>query len=199
MGKRKGIPAALHSDLSEYSSLLRALRTSETLDLASQLTKPLPQAVVSRLEVGEYVNPPGPSTSTVPQGKEGRKNAIEKDNWTRWPLLVGDIHPPEFGFQDEIQTLAIQALESQRLDDSDEERDNDISLPQSLLEALTLTTSTYLGQVLAALAANIPPIEKSMQNRLSPITWEGVLEMIGASGLMDSVFVFDWPLPKVTI
>ena len=37
-GKRARVPAALHNELTEYSSLLRALRTSNTLDLASQLT-----------------------------------------------------------------------------------------------------------------------------------------------------------------
>lgn len=37
--KRKLVPAALHSELTEYSSLLRALRTSDTLDVTSQLTK----------------------------------------------------------------------------------------------------------------------------------------------------------------
>lgn len=37
--KRKLVPAALHSELTEYSSLLRALRTNDTLDVTSQLTK----------------------------------------------------------------------------------------------------------------------------------------------------------------
>ena len=47
MGKRPKVPAALHSELSEYSSLLRALRTSDTLDLATQLTVPAPTLVSS--------------------------------------------------------------------------------------------------------------------------------------------------------
>lgn len=37
MGKRKRVAAAIHSELSEYTSLLRALRTTATLDLTSQL------------------------------------------------------------------------------------------------------------------------------------------------------------------
>ena len=37
MTKRRPVPAALHAELSEYSSLLRALRTSDTLDLTSHL------------------------------------------------------------------------------------------------------------------------------------------------------------------
>ncbi|KAK7036405.1 hypothetical protein VNI00_011602 [Paramarasmius palmivorus] len=39
MGKRKLVPAALHAELSQYSSLLRALRTSNTLDVTAQLTQ----------------------------------------------------------------------------------------------------------------------------------------------------------------
>ena len=38
MGKRKYVESKLHTELSEYSSLLRALRTSTTLDLSTQLT-----------------------------------------------------------------------------------------------------------------------------------------------------------------
>ncbi|KAJ4496086.1 hypothetical protein C8J55DRAFT_601323 [Lentinula edodes] len=37
--QRKRIPAALHSELTEYSSLLRSLRTNDTLDVTSQLTR----------------------------------------------------------------------------------------------------------------------------------------------------------------
>lgn len=40
MGKRKRVETKIHTELSEYSSLLRALRTTATLDLASQLTLP---------------------------------------------------------------------------------------------------------------------------------------------------------------
>ncbi|KAJ3719112.1 hypothetical protein DFJ43DRAFT_1159263 [Lentinula guzmanii] len=37
--QHKRIPAALHSELSEYTSLLRAIRTTDTLDVTSQLTR----------------------------------------------------------------------------------------------------------------------------------------------------------------
>ncbi|KAF5392790.1 hypothetical protein D9757_000855 [Collybiopsis confluens] len=37
--KRKPVPAALHAELTEYSSLLRAIRASDTLDITSQLTR----------------------------------------------------------------------------------------------------------------------------------------------------------------
>jgi hypothetical protein len=37
--KRKAIPAALHSEISEYASLLRVLRATDTLDITTQLTR----------------------------------------------------------------------------------------------------------------------------------------------------------------
>ncbi|KAJ4463565.1 hypothetical protein C8R41DRAFT_145083 [Lentinula lateritia] len=37
--QRKRIPAALHSELTEYTSLLRSLRTNDALDVTSQLTR----------------------------------------------------------------------------------------------------------------------------------------------------------------
>jgi hypothetical protein len=40
--RRKAVPAALHSELSEYASLVRALRTSDISDLSSQLTRLIP-------------------------------------------------------------------------------------------------------------------------------------------------------------
>ncbi|KAL5478329.1 hypothetical protein ACEPAI_2513 [Sanghuangporus weigelae] len=38
-GKRKRVPAALHSELTEYASLLRALRTQHALDLSAHLSQ----------------------------------------------------------------------------------------------------------------------------------------------------------------
>jgi hypothetical protein len=42
MGKRKRVPEKLHFELTEYSSLLRALRTRSALDVTTQLTRPPP-------------------------------------------------------------------------------------------------------------------------------------------------------------
>ncbi len=40
MAQRPKVPTALHAELTEYSSLLRALRTSNTLDLVQHLAEP---------------------------------------------------------------------------------------------------------------------------------------------------------------
>jgi hypothetical protein len=213
MGKsRKTVPAALHTELSEYTSLLRALRTSDTLDLSSQLTKAQgrPQAQQSANTVdgddgigltasasGEITPSflsPSRSQGSPTQGSSGK---AKEDNWTRWPLLEGDVHSPEFRFQDEIEMIASEALKLQRQEDPDgdnhfpEEDDEEARLPQSFMDSLTLASSTYLSQILSALAAHIPLAEKSMQNRIKPIRWEGVLDIVAVGGLVDPKSVFD--------
>lgn len=215
MGKRKLVPAALHKELSEYTSLLRALQTNDTLDLASQLTKPRPKASTSQqstpgFDLDDGRDQPVPSTvasrditpsalstksrTSLKRSSSG-KVVKEKDNWTRWPLLVEDIHAPEFSFQDEVKMLALHTLKKQEpidsMDGPSEEQDEDAILPQPFLEAMTFECSTHLSRILSALAAHIPPVEKSMQNRIKPMNWEGVLDIVAVSGLVDSKFVFD--------
>ncbi|KIM92259.1 hypothetical protein PILCRDRAFT_333 [Piloderma croceum F 1598] len=217
MGKsRKSVPAALHSELSEYALLLRALRTSDTLDLTSQLTKALPQpstfyervngadgddgeeGIRPTVSASREDTPSAPSASKL-KGSSRRsssRKSKDKDNWTRWPLLEGYVHAPEFGFQDEIEMIASEAL---KLQQSQEDPDGDdhlpeedyieSRLPQSLLDSLTLASSTHLSQILAALAAHVPLAEKSMQNRIKPIGWEGVLDIVAVSGLVDPKIV----------
>ncbi|KAF7792942.1 hypothetical protein EIP86_004045 [Pleurotus ostreatoroseus] len=123
MGKRPKVPATLHSELSEYSSLLRALRTSDTLDLATQLTAPAPTLVSSHDADDEADD--GASerfqTSSVAASIEGsqasssksqHRGKAKRDLWTRWPLLAGDVHVPEWTLEDEVKLLALHALQS---------------------------------------------------------------------------------------
>ncbi|KAJ3518747.1 hypothetical protein NM688_g9396 [Phlebia brevispora] len=124
MGKRPRVPAALHSELSEYSSLLRALRTSNTLDLASQLAAPPPTLVSSHNPDDEADDDESerPSTESViasvdgsqaSSGKARGKARAKKDYWTRWPLLAGDVHVPEWSLEDEVKLLALNALQKE--------------------------------------------------------------------------------------
>ncbi|THU77261.1 hypothetical protein K435DRAFT_702800, partial [Dendrothele bispora CBS 962.96] len=95
--KRKRVPAALHSELTEYSSLIRALRTSNTLDVTSQLT---PSASLSR--------PASPSVASTQSKIRSKKQ--KKDTWTRWPLLPEDVPVPKWNFEDEVAIIAKQVL-----------------------------------------------------------------------------------------
>lgn len=260
MGKRPKVPAALHSELSEYSSLLRALRTSNTLDLASQLTSSVPPTApastyeddvatdVSLDDEGESERPLT-ETATDSQDRAERSQHSDdpithdlrrkakrkakttkapKDRWTRWPLLAGDVYVPEWSLEDEVRSIAAQALEAQLQDGSslstipaispaqaedeplgsnepetstpaqppvdtqlppdsvsDEDEDPESMLAPEILNGLTSSTARFLSQLLALLAAYVPPGEKSMQNRVRPVNWESVLDIAAVGGLVD--------------
>ena len=203
---RKAVPAALHTEISEYVSLLRALRTSGTLDLSSQLTKAHQSAPKDAEDDAEGrvslnrsdsrdITPSHTPLSKSSAGHSTGKSGV-KDNWTRWPLLEGDVHVPEFGLHDEIKMIASEALKLQFQPDSDvnnlseDDNDEEKRLPQSFLDSLTLASSTHLSRLLSALAAHIPLTEKSMQNRILPIGWESVLDIVAVSGLVDPKSVF---------
>jgi hypothetical protein len=252
MGKRKPVPARLHSELTEYSSLIRALRTSNSLDVTSHITKPRPYGVESSFSVqrtadeltsddlsdksedqddhaspspsddGRYKDPnvnlsggasqsrdispvSGPSSSVEPPstivGRKRKRNSTtpsrRRDTWTRWPLLASDVYIPEWSLEDEIRILAADALKLQPRpplpdlpsqscttgSDNGDAEDDDDDTPY--IPHLTNAASTYLSTILALLVAHTPNRPQSQQNRIEPIGWRAVLEILGSCGNPD--------------
>lgn len=220
--KRKTVPAALHSEISEYASLLRVLRATDTLDITAQLTRLAPPSSTWRaISVNEeeetsqreaptlsHVDRTGISSPSV--GGHGRPSAsgasilprMSRKTWTRWPLLADDLHIPEWRFEDEVHSLAKKALlfdfsTSNRLpaDTASASRGVDPNvlsedqiealLPPSSLRTLADVSSSHLEHILSALASYTPPVDKSTQHRRHPISWESVLSIVGATGLVD--------------
>lgn len=212
---RQYIPTALHSELTEYSSLLRALRTNSILDVSHHLTQH-GRADSSASEDSDQESHESSSTSEEPATGAKRKRRDEtplfkkRDKWTRWPLLLNDLHKPPWSFQDEIAIIALQALKlfpppafskeplpsednssdevpSQDDDDSDdqhEDLDMDVDDPdrQSYLKHVAMSASTFLSNVLMLLSSNTPPRPPSMQNRIEPLDWRSVLEIVSVYG-----------------
>lgn len=185
MGKRKIVPAALHSELSEYSSLIRALRTNNTLDIVPHLTKSKPtQPGVEREPSPSPVAGPSKSvedTSIADGEPPAKKQKRDRDTWTRWPLPAGDVHIPQWGFEDEIRILISQSRSRERASavlneegDRSDAEDSDEAI-ERYLSPITEASSAYLARILALLASHTPIAEKSMQNRVAPIGWEMVL------------------------
>ena len=89
-----------------------------------------------------------------------KRNAL-RDTWTRWPLLAGDVHVPEWSLEDEVKMLAIQCLRSQGISPIDvesadlEDSEGDL-LTSHVLSALTESAGRYLSTLLALLAAYRP-------------------------------------------
>lgn len=262
MSKRSRVPAALHSELEEYASLVRALRTSKTLDLASHLTQfSQNQTQQSASEHGSAQQSASegdteedlPRTSSVPptsdvydeDGEEeidydintannkGKRRASfkakgankqrlssfnERDTWTRWPLLSGDVHIPTWGLDDEVAALSTNILRMQRqqetqhlstslpasptslatqnsgaaselsstggeelFDDIDDDLEADDE--KLILSHVATSTAFTLSRLLSTLAQYVPPVEKSLRNRLAPLDWSAVLRAAKAGNL----------------
>ncbi|OSC99667.1 hypothetical protein PYCCODRAFT_1469988 [Trametes coccinea BRFM310] len=241
MAKRPKVPTALHSELTEYSSLLRALRTSSTLDLAQHLTDPTQSVLQSpslldeqdellsdgreapsessplvdtrtRDLTSEVASSVRSRTSGRARGLNASGKAKQKDTWTRWPLLAGDVHVPEWGLQEEVRHVAQQVLasvdglpaaaaetdtEGPRQEDPITPRNMDIvgldddyrehpALSPVALRALTSDSAAFITRILALVAAHVPNADKSMQHRIRPINWETVVDVACAHGVVDS-------------
>lgn len=176
-GKRKAVPTALRSELEEYSFLLRALRTNDTLDLSSQLIRAASSSQASE---------DGDSRSTPPAeaSRSNTNSRKPKENWTRWPLLIRDVQIPEWTLQDEVERLANRFLQPSN-DPNEETEGAEDPIDPVGIRHLTLETTEYLSYLFAAIAAHVPMVEGSMQNRLKPLNWENILAIIGATGIVD--------------
>src|SRR5882762_787296 len=99
MGKtRKLVPAALYSEVAEYTSLLRSLKTNSALDISSHLarsqTQPSawqfpgeqePERCVTEATGGALSLDPAAGSSTQVAGSNaiGAKSTKARDTWTR--------------------------------------------------------------------------------------------------------------------
>ncbi|KAJ7291247.1 hypothetical protein C8J57DRAFT_1211736 [Mycena rebaudengoi] len=200
MGKRKRVPQALHSELSEYASLLRALRTNDTLDVAKHITLPPPpkekrkprKTKTPAVDAGGSVPSAQPASPASPAPQRSpRKHAKKRDTWTRWPLLVEDVHVPEWGFDDEIEALTRSILHNNPHPPlplpgpaSPEADDAPPYLP-----ALAHAASNFLSSVLALVAHHTPARPQSMQDRLNPIGWQMVLDIVSCDPAFDETML----------
>lgn len=211
MGKRKRVPVKLHSELTEYSSLLRALRTTSTLDVASHIaTHELPSSVHannpessnSRNITPEVDTAVDPDSSSAPQQKRTRttspalseqsSKSHKRDLWTRWPLLADDVPIPEWSLEDEIQHLmnGLNTGDGQNKTSSDPSSRQSSTEPDDApyyLPYIALSTLDHLHTILGAIAVHTPYRSDSLQNRLEPIRWQSVLDALAASGA-DTLF-----------
>jgi hypothetical protein len=210
---RGHVAAGLHSEISEYSYLLRALQTNGALDIVPHVTRTHTASnrgdndQDSDVEISRSASEGGADfgTNAKPKanvnerskGKSTRKVNVQSNKGrhacTRWPLLPEEVNVPEWGLEDEIQLLALQSLQMHQVSTSARQGDDDDAdeeiLPQSCLNALTTASSEYLSRIFALLAAHIPLSEDSMQGRMTPIGWENVLDIVSANDACNEKFV----------
>ncbi|KAH0839374.1 hypothetical protein J3R83DRAFT_68 [Lanmaoa asiatica] len=171
--KRVFVPTALHAELTEYTDLVRVLRTTRTLDLTSHLL----------------------------QHAAGKGKEKDSDTWTSWPLI--DCPVPEWSLQDEIQQLgetvlreraqAVRARDGGEVNDHDEldqDSDSDLEgLSPTATKLLVLHTGSVLVHILNLMADQRPSAPGSMQNRLWAMNWEDVISLLAVGGVIDPTVV----------
>ena len=182
--KKRRVPAALRFELTEYASLLRALRTSDATDLTAHLTKPSPFKAIEE----------GPSKASEKKVSPPKR---KRDQWTRWPLLLDDVPIPGWTLEDEVTVIASQVLTSRPTpmfpvfegpsehDDpshrnyvmSTEFEEDDPDHP-FYVPYLTSITASLLSTIFLILAKHTPTRPASMQNRIEPINWRSVIDVL---------------------
>ncbi|KAI6036894.1 hypothetical protein BKA83DRAFT_4168779 [Pisolithus microcarpus] len=163
--KRAAVAAPLHAELTEYTNLIRAMRTSRTLDLTTHLLQDAAQQ----------------------KQAQGSNRVVDRDTWTRWPLP--DFPIPEWRLDDEVKSLG-EVVEDSIADGQGDAGDleaNDLRPPTTQL--LVAHTGALLAHVLNALADLRPATVASMQNRLSPLNWQDVVNALAAQGVVDQAII----------
>jgi hypothetical protein len=183
MGKRKRVPQALHSELSEYASLLRALNTSHALDLTSHLAYPAPSTLdlnqsgsssdssynddesnmsfehdderVASNSFSPTARTSAPYVAVEDGSKKDKAKARKTDLWTRWPHMSHDVHTSEWNLSDEVRLIAQKALRAKA--GTEDEDDAEELLSATEVELLTEHAEYYLqgGSTLLGLIACI--------------------------------------------
>lgn len=216
MVKKTRVPAQLHAELTEYSSLLTALRTSSTLDLSNHLIaygrRSSPLGLEERTGGGPSSSPPRNTTfHDLAVEQDDTHQAFEKDAapltpvdghrdlWTRWPLLVGDVHRAEWPLDAEVEYIVGQALQSKRrisgvADDGPVDQDTcpdpDLfTLDDAYRKSLGAAAGLHLTHILSLLAAHYPLTGTNMHNRIKPICWDDVITAVSSAGKLPVEFV----------
>jgi hypothetical protein len=222
----KQVSAELRKEIDGYNRLMRTMRVKHLLDLTGDLTRYAVEKrvaevqLIRRLEdedgkLGYSVTeenipdafklvPPSlkdkQDASCAIQQKSRRKKPKRiyiRDTWTRWPLLVNDIARPEFTIEEEIQGIAIKAVQrnwhaalraaDEPQPDPDDlasfEVDPEAYFADGHLDATADLGKGYLESILCALVRAMPKTAMSMFNRTKPLDWMDVLQVASCAGL----------------
>ncbi|KAF8125473.1 hypothetical protein EV363DRAFT_1175935 [Boletus edulis] len=159
--KRVFVPTALHAELTEYTNLVRVLRTTRTLDLTAHLLH----------HAAQYKD-------------------NEADTWTSWPLIDCTVPEWSFEDEiRQLGETVVRARDGD--DDAlDSDLDLDLDgLSPGAANRLVFHTGAVLVHILNLLADQRPAVPGSMQNRLWPMNWEDVISLLAVSGVVHPTIV----------
>ena len=87
---------------------------------------------------------------------------------TRWPLLLEDVPIPEWTLEDDVAVIASRVTEFDEVDP-----DHPFYVPY-----LTSITVSLLSTIFSLLAKHTPARSASMQNRIEPLNWRSVFDVL---------------------
>jgi hypothetical protein len=164
----------LRQEIQEYSSLLRALKTASTSNLAAHIYTDVPET--HAITDGDSLSPQQESfkrrrPSPHPLAKP------ERELWTRWPLMPDDVYPPTWSLEEEIAAIISDCAKQ-----SDEGNSEDIPSTADC-SALAASSLHSLEQTLSRIASNFPVVDKGSHYRLKAGSAEHVLQIVKQEGL----------------
>jgi hypothetical protein len=149
----------------------------------------------------------GPSSAKSAKAK-GKQKAVDpgvgkqrrRDHWTRWPVRVDDVLKPEWSLEDEVAVVVAQVMKGRSfpafpvpVSDSADADDDDVVFPARdfkfdeedpdypfYVPYIAANVADYLAHILGALASLVPARAASMQNRIEPLGWRTVIDVVVA-------------------
>ena len=194
---RTQISADQVNEFSEYASLVRSIRVENTTELAWKLlATPDVDDDDDEDDLGEEGAPGSSrrSKNIKTHGANGNggeseisydsKNSTPSKLDARWPLGPDEVVLPKWHLQDEILSFARRTVPRNPLS-GDKTRQVLIGdqgqLENDILQPIPEMIKDMLVFVVDLMAVHIPPITDSLHDRIRPLGWEHVINVLSAS------------------
>ncbi|KIM43664.1 hypothetical protein M413DRAFT_443569 [Hebeloma cylindrosporum] len=138
----------------------------------------------------------------------GKRKQRRRNHWTRWPVPLEDVLAPEWTLEDEVAVIASQVIKSRPPlvfpvspagSDDDEEgeeegeerfvrvmdmeaEEDDPDVP-FYVPYMTSIMAEFLSTILGLLASLTPARPASMQNRIEPLGWRTIIDVVVTCGI----------------
>ncbi|KAF8964814.1 hypothetical protein BDZ97DRAFT_2075072 [Flammula alnicola] len=150
-------------------------------------------------------------TSAKAKGKQKAKEPAapkqrRRDHWTRWPLPLEDVLNPEWTLEDEVAVIVSQLMKmrprppfpvpvagpDEAMEEDEEDRaftvadiefDEEDPDPPFYVPYIVSIIANYLSTILGLLASFTPARPASMQNRIEPLNWRAIIDVVVSCGI----------------
>lgn len=204
---RNQLTADQVNEFTEYASLVRSIRVENTTELAWKLlsapnsdddedtedeggssSKRRSKSIKSNGDDGE---------SEKSYDSDGSDDSADSTFDSRWPLGPDEVVVPKWHLRDEILGFAraiaprnsSPGSRARRVPKKTQQR-----LENDILQPIPDMVKDLLVFVVDLMAVHVPPITDNLQNRIKPVSWEHVLNVLSGSlhGREQGPFTAEW-------